>query len=276
MPWHGVLLLRLSVHKLFAVGRSRWILSLRRLGFNCGVISAGFVCSEAVDDAPLPSSSGSAEKVQMMHISSWLEICEPLGGGCYGRVHKVVDKYTGLSYACKLGLQSASGETILNENEMLQECKHPHIVSAYGLCSKPYSSSDFKGVALIMELASSSLQDFQKTCRKEPMLLRTQWGWMLQILSGADYLHANKILHLDLKPANILMFPDNRLKISDFGLAVKLPEKFNAILMPGCQICTENYRPPEAIIADAEKARGPAVIIELQLVIKQCNERLSN
>ena len=197
---------------------------------------------------------GLTEKLQMMHISTILDICEPLGLGCYGKVHKAVDRFTGMAYACKLGIQPAESETLLHENEIMHECRHPHIVMGYGLCSKPHAaSSGFKGVALVMELATGSLREVCSS--DEATCLRTQWSWTLQILRGLEYLHACLILHLDLKPANILLFQDC-LKIADFGLAVKLPNDTSLVVTrPGREVCTETYRPPEAIIADVGKAR---------------------
>lgn len=46
--------------------------------------------------------------------------------------------------------------------------------------------------------------------------------WALQIATGMNYLHTEApicIIHRDLKPSNVLVFADNTLKISDFGLS---------------------------------------------------------
>lgn len=42
---------------------------------------------------------------------------------------------------------------------------------------------------------------------------------MQQILSGVDFLHCNRVVHRDLKPQNVLVSSDLRIKIADFGLA---------------------------------------------------------
>jgi len=42
------------------------------------------------------------------------------------------------------------------------------------------------------------------------------------VILGLDYLHKNKITHRDLKPQNILIFENFKIKISDFGLSKKI------------------------------------------------------
>jgi serine/threonine protein kinase len=52
--------------------------------------------------------------------------------------------------------------------------------------------------------------------------LRTPRTWRRQLLAAVGYLHANLVMHGDLKPANLLLSAEGRLKISDFGSAMLL------------------------------------------------------
>lgn len=44
-------------------------------------------------------------------------------------------------------------------------------------------------------------------------------GYLVQILQGVEYLHSRRVLHLDLKPDNIMVTHLNTIKIVDFGSA---------------------------------------------------------
>lgn len=44
-------------------------------------------------------------------------------------------------------------------------------------------------------------------------------GYLVQILQGVEYLHSRRVLHLDLKPDNIMVTSVNTIKIVDFGSA---------------------------------------------------------
>lgn len=60
--------------------------------------------------------------------------------------------------------------------------------------------------------------------------------YMRQILEGLQYMHGQAIVHLDLKPENIVcVSPSSHwLKIADFGLARKLGEWGGSLLTTGC------------------------------------------
>lgn len=68
-----------------------------------------------------------------------------------------------------------------------------------------------------------------------------------QLLEGLSYVHLQKILHRDMKVANLLLNNQGILKIADFGLARGYDtnqSKYTPI------VCTRWYRPPEILLGD--------------------------
>lgn len=105
---------------------------------------------------------------------------------------------------------------------------------------------------LIFELCTGgTLRKMISTETRMP--LRTILNYFEQIVSGLRFSHDKKIAHLDIKPANMFLDKDNRVKIADFGLSILQPETdsdegVNAVC--GSLV----YRAPEII---AEKPYDP-------------------
>lgn len=90
--------------------------------------------------------------------------------------------------------------------------KHPNIVEILGVISEPE-------VCLIMEFVKhGSLQSYL-AIHRESLTHKRLLGFALDISTGMDYLGKKNIVHRDLAARNILVTEDNRVKISDFGLA---------------------------------------------------------
>lgn len=86
---------------------------------------------------------------------------------------------------------------------------HPHVVEIEG-----FTQSDI-GKGLLMPFYPSSLLD----AMGERMDVQRAATIASQILDGLQHLHKNGVLHLDLKPGNVLMSQDGSAVLSDFGLA---------------------------------------------------------
>lgn len=80
--------------------------------------------------------------------------------------------------------------------------------------------------------------------------------FLMQLLSGVNFLHENKILHRDLKSANLLVTRSNVLKIADWGLARLVLSKEQRLTNP---VVTLWYRSPEVICGS--KSYGPEIDI---------------
>ena len=72
-------------------------------------------------------------------------------------------------------------------------------------------------------------------------------------LQGLDYLHYNKVLHGDLKPANLLRSSDGLVKIADFGSALVYSEDEG--MFEGAVNGTPAFRAPETLTAACKLTR---------------------
>jgi serine/threonine protein kinase len=92
---------------------------------------------------------------------------------------------------------------------------------------------------ICMELAFSSLHKLLKFSR--PLDLE----WILWVLhdtcEGMDYLHGKEVIHRDLKPDNLLLFADGKVKITDFGTARLLADRISF----SAEIGSPKYWAPE-------------------------------
>lgn len=94
----------------------------------------------------------------------------------------------------------------------LQTLKHPNVVEILGVISEPE-------VCLVMEYVKhGSLQSYL-TIHKQELTHKRLLGFALDIATGMDYLGSMSIVHRDLAARNILVADENKVKISDFGLA---------------------------------------------------------
>src|SRR6516162_7766618 len=72
-------------------------------------------------------------------------------------------------------------------------------------------------------------------------------GMIADVADALDHAHKHKVLHRDIKPSNLLLAPDGRLSINDFGLARMLEQP--GMTMTGEFVGTPTYMSPEQITA---------------------------
>lgn len=73
------------------------------------------------------------------------------------------------------------------------------------------------------------------------------WAYLCDLLSALQHLHSNGFIHLDLKPANVLMTPSGRLKLGDFGLLLELKRKGRVTSEDDMQEGDSRYMAPELL-----------------------------
>ena len=143
---------------------------------------------------------------------------EKLGEGTYGSVYRAKDKVMGTVVALKrVKEQSFEREgmpqTSLREVALLRRLSHPYIVRLVEVVVGTRADSVF----LVFEYCSHDLARLVDTL--PPFPLAEVKCIVAQLLSAVAYLHANAILHRDIKMSNLLLSSEGELRLCDFGLA---------------------------------------------------------
>ncbi|RKP27632.1 hypothetical protein SYNPS1DRAFT_32406 [Syncephalis pseudoplumigaleata] len=189
-----------------------------------------------------------------------------IGGGTFGTVYLAINLESGELMAVKeVRFQDASSLSAMykstrDEMTVMEMLDHPNIVSYYGMevhRDKVYIFMEYcQGGSLAALLENGRIEDED--------VVRV---YTVQMLRGAAYLHANNIVHRDIKPDNILLDEKGNIKFVDFGAAkmiannqktyghatLKKPSKDPGMNM-GTLTGTPMYMAPE-VITGGEKGR---------------------
>jgi serine/threonine-protein kinase len=148
-------------------------------------------------------------------------IAEKIGAGGMGEVYRATDTKLARDVALKMLPPHFARDPdrlarFRREALVLASLNHPNIAAIYGL------ESDGDSHALVLELVEGpTLADRLRTGRlPAPESLDVA----RQIAEAVEYAHENGVIHRDLKPGNVKLSRDDRVKVLDFGLAKALTE----------------------------------------------------
>ena len=150
------------------------------------------------------------------------EILKKIGNGTFSVVYKVRRKLDNNIYALKkvklFKLREKEKQAALNEVRILASIKSPFIISY----KEAFIEESDKSLCIVMEYADDG-DLYQKICQYKKMNLLMEesdiWRVFIQMVKGLKILHDLKILHRDLKSANILLFNDGTAKIGDCNVS---------------------------------------------------------
>ncbi|XP_011679757.2 cyclin-dependent kinase 4 isoform X1 [Strongylocentrotus purpuratus] len=174
-----------------------------------------------------------------------------IGSGAYGIVYKARDTETGHFVALKsvripIGEEGMPVSTIREISLLRHLCQldHPNIVKLLDVCDVMDVGRSEMMLTLVFELVDQDLAQYLEKCPPPGLSSCTIKFLMHQLLSGVEYLHSHRVTHRDLKPQNILVASDKKLKLTDFGLSRVY--SFQMALTP--VVVTMWYRAPEVLL----------------------------
>lgn len=174
------------------------------------IAGAGRVFADALDDANEPSTT---ELPVGTRIGQY-EVLERLGSGGMGDVYRAHDSKLDRSVALKIVHDSAAGRTaerVLREARAASALNHPNICTIYEVGEvegRPYLAMEYiAGRPLSGLIPPEGL----------PAADVVKYG--AQIANALARAHEHGVIHRDLKAANVVMTPEGRAKVLDFGLA---------------------------------------------------------
>ncbi|XP_047733415.1 ankyrin repeat and protein kinase domain-containing protein 1 isoform X2 [Prionailurus viverrinus] len=178
-----------------------------------------------------------------------------VASGGFGQVFRVRHRRWRTEFAVKCApclqpeASSHDVDCLVEEAAKMEKIKFQHIVSIYGVCRQP--------LGIVMEfMANGSL---------EKMVPTHSLSWLLKFRIihetslAMNFLHSLKppLLHLDLKPGNILLDSNMHVKISDFGLSKWMEQSTRMQYIERSALRgTLSYIPPEMFL-ESNKAPGP-------------------
>ncbi|NWX53744.1 ANKK1 protein, partial [Promerops cafer] len=176
-----------------------------------------------------------------------------VASGGFGHVYQVKHRRWRTVYAVKCSpylLQDSSVDRtsmncLMEEASKMEKIKFQHIVTIYGVCNSP--------LGIVMEyMARGSLERILPTHR---MSWQLKFRVIHEMGLAMNFLHSMSppLLHLDLKPGNVLLDGNMHVKISDFGLSKWMEQSSRMQYIESSALRgTLSYIPPEMFLQNSK------------------------
>ncbi|XP_073115869.1 mitogen-activated protein kinase kinase kinase 5 isoform X2 [Elaeis guineensis] len=214
--------------------------------------------------APAPSQSSfdhqTATKAEVLPMTGQWQKGKLIGSGTFGNVYEATNRHTGALCAMKevniIPDDSKSAESLKQleqEIKFLSQFKHPNIVQYYG--------SEIIEDRFYIYLEYVHPGSINKYVRQHcgAMTESVVRNFTRHILKGLAYLHSKKIMHRDIKGANLLVDVNGVVKLADFGMAKHWSGATAVLSLKG----TPYWMAPEVVQATMNKDMGYNLSVDI-------------
>ncbi|XP_023195956.1 obscurin-like isoform X8 [Xiphophorus maculatus] len=192
-----------------------------------------------VEEGLLDPQEREVELGKRRRLFSVYDVHEEIGRGTFGVVKRVIHRRTGEVFSAKfLPLRSSSRTRAFQERDLLSRLAHPRVACLLDFfCTR-------RTLVLITEICCSHGLLDHLLMRGSVSEKEVQF-YVQQILEGVCHIHSMNIMHLDIKPENILMVypPKDEIKICDFGFCQEIDTSRHQYSMLG----TPEFVAPEIV-----------------------------
>ena len=169
------------------------------------------------------------------------QIISMLGAGSMGQVFQVEHRVTKRKEAVKILLADVATDSqflrFMREIGVQGRLDHPNIARVHNALHFENS------LILVMELVEGC--SLEKLLRKGGLPISSGIDYICQTLLGLHYAHKRGVVHRDVTPGNLIITPDGRVKLTDFGLAKSLGD--HQLTNDGDIVGSLYYMPPEQV-----------------------------
>lgn len=192
------------------------------------------------------------------------QVIDRIGGGGFGDIFEVDDggiikvlKVLNLDNFNNPDIKQKATILFQREAEFLMSQRHPGIprVEKDGYFNWPEGSSKPLPCLVMEKIPGQNLQEWMLARANQPINTETAIDWLTQLTQILNLLHQQQYFHRDIKPSNIMLKPDGKLVLVDFGAVREVTETY-------LRQQKENYTATAIISAGytpSEQAEGHAV-----------------